>query len=48
MALEIIPSKAAILAAGRGERLRLGPHIDLPISKLAHAYEEGLPRAPED
>jgi hypothetical protein len=31
-----------------GERLRLGPHIDLPISELAHAYEDGLPRALED
>jgi len=30
-----------------GDRLRLGPHIDLPVSELARAYEEGLPRALE-
>jgi phosphoribosylformylglycinamidine synthase len=30
-----------------GDRLRLGPHVDLPVSELARAYEEGLPRALE-
>jgi len=30
-----------------GDRLRLGSHIDLPVSELARAYEEGLPRALE-
>jgi phosphoribosylformylglycinamidine synthase II len=29
------------------DRLRLGPHIDLPVSELTRAYEEGLPRALE-
>ena len=33
------------LGAVGGDRLRLGPHIDLPIAELARAYEEGLPRA---
>jgi phosphoribosylformylglycinamidine synthase len=31
-------------AVGR-ERLRVGPHVDLPVSELARAYEQGLPRA---
>jgi phosphoribosylformylglycinamidine (FGAM) synthase-like enzyme len=30
-----------------GDRLRLGQDIDLPVSELARAYEEGLPRALE-
>ena len=30
-----------------GDRLCLGPHIDLPVSDLARIYEEGLPRALE-
>jgi phosphoribosylformylglycinamidine synthase II len=30
-----------------GDRLRLGPRIDLPVSELACAYEEGLPGALE-
>jgi phosphoribosylformylglycinamidine synthase len=35
------------LGAAGGERLRLGSHVDLPVSDLARAYEEGLPRALE-
>jgi phosphoribosylformylglycinamidine synthase len=35
------------LGVAGGDRLRLGPHIDLPVSELARAYEEGLPRALE-
>jgi len=35
------------LGVVHGARLRLGPHIDLPVSDLARAYEEGLPRALE-
>jgi hypothetical protein len=37
----------AYLGVTGGDRLRLGPHIDLPVSELARAYEEGLPRALE-
>jgi phosphoribosylformylglycinamidine synthase len=35
------------LGAVDGDRLRLGPHVDLLVSELIRAYEEGLPRALE-
>ena len=35
------------LGAVSSDRLRLGRHIDLPVSELNRAYEEGLPRALE-
>jgi phosphoribosylformylglycinamidine synthase II len=35
------------LGAAGGDRFRLGPHVDLPVSELIRAYEEGLPRALE-
>jgi len=39
--------RSSIGSAPPPDRLRLGPHIDLSVSELARAYEEGLPRALE-